>query len=462
MNISYTNLFRFFFALVDFLLINIVYLALLLNLSGIQENYTHRYTILFVVSNIAWMLSAYIASLYITDSFFNFAQFAKRTILSFILFIAAILLFIFFNDFQYSRLFVSLAIIGIGIGLFTGRGLFRWAVAYYGKQVKLNNKIVLLGYNEVSRQLANYFSANNESVLIEGYFEDVKNVHELSIFPILGNRKECVSYAMEHNVKEIYSTISPEKHVFVYKLAQVAEQHMIRFKFVPDFKTFVNHNIHMDMIESMPVLSYRSEPLEDIVAGFKKRVFDILFSVSIMIFLLSWLIPLLAILVKLSSKGPVFFVQLRSGKNNKDFRCYKFRTLTLNDDADVKQVTRNDARLTRFGKFLRKSSLDELPQFFNVLLGNMSVVGPRPHMLKHTKDFSVLSDEYMVRHYVKPGITGWAQVNGFRGEIKEAEQLRKRVACDIWYLENWSMWLDLRIIFLTFYVTFFKGDKNAF
>ena len=232
-------------------------------------------------------------------------------------------------------------------------------------------------------------------------------------------------------------------------------------KFVPDFRMFVNRNIHVDIVESIPILSFRSEPLEDIVASSKKRLFDVLFSLFIIIFLLSWLLPILAILIKLNSRGPVFFVQLRSGKDNKEFRCFKFRTLTVNADSDSKQVTRDDTRFTKFGKFLRKTSLDELPQFFNVFLGDMSVVGPRPHMLKHTEDYSRLLDEYMIRHFVKPGVTGWAQVNGFRGEIKEEEQLRKRIEHDIWYLENWSLWLDVRIIFLTFYVTF-KGDKNAF
>jgi putative colanic acid biosynthesis UDP-glucose lipid carrier transferase len=236
---------------------------------------------------------------------------------------------------------------------------------------------------------------------------------------------------------------------------------MIRFKFVPDFRMFVNRNIHVDIVESIPILSFRSEPLEDIVASSKKRLFDIMFSLFIIVFLLSWLVPLLAILIKINSRGPVFFVQLRSGKDNQEFRCFKFRTLKVNKDADSKQVTRDDSRFTKLGKFLRKTSLDELPQFFNVLLGDMSVVGPRPHMLKHTEDYSRLLDEYMIRHFVKPGVTGWAQVNGFRGEIKDKEQLRKRIEYDIWYLENWSLWLDIRVIFLTLYVTL-KGDKNAF
>ncbi|MEO5647722.1 MAG: sugar transferase, partial [Chitinophagaceae bacterium] len=179
------------------------------------------------------------------------------------------------------------------------------------------------------------------------------------------------------------------------------------------------------------------------------------------ILLLSWLVPLIALLIKLDSRGPVFFVQKRSGKNNKSFSCIKFRSLMVNGNADKQQVTRNDDRFTRLGKFLRKSNLDELPQFFNVLQGNMSVVGPRPHMLKHTQDYSRILNQYMIRHFVKPGVTGWAQVHGYRGEIKEEKQLRKRIEYDIWYLENWSLWLDMRIVFLTVYTTF-KGDKNAY
>jgi putative colanic acid biosynthesis UDP-glucose lipid carrier transferase len=193
----------------------------------------------------------------------------------------------------------------------------------------------------------------------------------------------------------------------------------------------------------------------------KKRFFDIVFSLFIIVFILSWLMPILAILIKLNSKGPIFFVQWRSGKGNKKFRCFKIRTLTVNEDAHIRQVSRNDSRLTPLGKFLRKANLDELPQFLNVLLGEMSIVGPRPHMLRHTENYSKLLEEYMIRHFIKPGVTGWAQVNGFRGEIKQQEQLRKRIEHDIWYMEHWSLWLDLRVIFLTLYRTF-KGDKNAF
>jgi putative colanic acid biosynthesis UDP-glucose lipid carrier transferase len=157
----------------------------------------------------------------------------------------------------------------------------------------------------------------------------------------------------------------------------------------------------------------------------------------------------------------VFFVQLRSGKDNRQFRCYKFRSLAVNEDANVRQVTKDDTRITKLGRIMRKTNLDEMPQFFNVLKGDMSVVGPRPHMLQHTEAYSKILGEYMIRHFLKPGITGWAQINGYRGEIKNNTQLRDRVKHDIWYMENWSLLLDIKIIFLTVYNTI-KGDKNAF
>jgi putative colanic acid biosynthesis UDP-glucose lipid carrier transferase len=194
---------------------------------------------------------------------------------------------------------------------------------------------------------------------------------------------------------------------------------------------------------------------------FFKRSFDILFSLFIILFVFSWLYPILAILIKLESRGPVFFVQLRTGRNDLLFKCYKFRSMRINKDADNQQATLNDHRITRIGCFMRKTSLDELPQFFNVLIGNMSIVGPRPHMVKHTEEYSRLTDKYKTRHTLRPGITGWAQILGLRGEVKSPEAMLKRVDADVWYLKNWSFLLDLKIIFLTFWITL-KGDKNAY
>ncbi len=194
---------------------------------------------------------------------------------------------------------------------------------------------------------------------------------------------------------------------------------------------------------------------------FFKRLFDILFSLFIIVFVFSWLFPILAILIKLESRGAVFFVQTRTGLHNEHFKCYKFRSMYINTEAHIKQATRNDNRVTRIGAFMRKTSLDELPQFFNVLKGDMSIVGPRPHMVHHTEKFSQITDQYRKRHLFKPGITGWAQISGLRGEIKNTEAVLKRVEADIWYLKNWSFLLDIRIIFLTFWIML-KGDTNAY
>ncbi|WP_448636348.1 exopolysaccharide biosynthesis polyprenyl glycosylphosphotransferase [Pedobacter panaciterrae] len=194
---------------------------------------------------------------------------------------------------------------------------------------------------------------------------------------------------------------------------------------------------------------------------FKKRLFDVVFSSLVIIFILSWLYPLIAILIKMQSKGPVLFKQLRSGRNDEPFWCYKFRSMKVNDASDKKQATKDDDRITPIGKFLRRSSLDEMPQFFNVFMGSMSVVGPRPHMLKHTEEYKAIINQYMVRQFLKPGITGWAQVNGFRGETKATEDMENRVKCDIHYLENWDSMFDVKIIFMTV-LNVMHGEDNAF
>src|SRR5690606_4828191 len=215
------------------------------------------------------------------------------------------------------------------------------------------------------------------------------------------------------------------------------------------------------LLGPVPVVSTRQEPVYDIESRFKKRLFDLAFSTLVIVLLLSWLYPVIALLIKLESRGPILFKQQRTGRDNKPFWCYKFRSMRVNSDSDSRQATRNDDRITRIGRFLRKTSLDELPQFFNVWQGHMSVVGPRPHMLKHTEEYRVIIDHYMARQFLKPGITGWAQVNGYRGETTDPRLMERRVAHDIWYLENWTAMLDVRIVFLTI-INVLVGEKNAF
>jgi putative colanic acid biosynthesis UDP-glucose lipid carrier transferase len=213
--------------------------------------------------------------------------------------------------------------------------------------------------------------------------------------------------------------------------------------------------------DHIPVIAVRAEPLESMLNRMVKRFFDFAFSCFVIVFILSWLFPILAIIIKMQSKGPVLFVQLRSGRDNLPFKCYKFRSMRMNNDSDKVQATRGDKRVTKIGAFMRKTSIDELPQFFNVLMGEMSIVGPRPHMISHTEEYSKLIDQFMVRHFMKPGITGWAQVKGLRGETKTTEAMMERVEADVWYLESWSFLLDLKIIFLTVWNSV-RGESNAF
>ncbi|HEX6913812.1 MAG TPA: exopolysaccharide biosynthesis polyprenyl glycosylphosphotransferase, partial [Chitinophagaceae bacterium] len=302
----------------------------------------------------------------------------------------------------------------------------------------------------------------SRNIAVEGFFENFDNVRELSAFPIIGSPQECLQYAIDNNISEIYSTLPARDYPFLSEMAQQAENNFIRFKFATDFQAFVPGNVHVNYARELPILSLRNEPLDDIANRLKKRVFDVFFSLFVCTFVLSWLIPLIAIIIKLDSKGPVFFIQNRLGRDLNRIRVFKFRTMrTTEADNQYKQATKDDPRVTRVGRFLRKTSLDELPQFFNVLFGEMSVVGPRPHPLKMNDDYKKIIDKYMIRHFLKPGITGWAQVNGFRGETKDLEDIQGRIEHDIWYMENWSFWMDVKIIFLTVY-NVIKGEKNAY
>lgn len=453
-----SNLFRFSFAVFDFISLNIIHFLLMLIMQDI--GISKEYVFLFFINNAAWIVCAYATALYI-GKHHSHDNFFKRSVISYFLFFGISLLFIFLYNFSYSRLFVILIFICFAATILVSRIFYVGAGYYMRKQYPLNRKVIIIGYNELSKRLYDNFSRYYRSITVEGFFEDTLQIAENGDPRILGKVGDSIKYAIENNVAEIYTTVSPEKNFHIYELAQEAEMNFIRFKFVPDFRMFINRKVHIDFARNIPILSLRPEPLENLDSQIKKRTFDIVFSLLIIFFILSWLVPIIAILIKLDSRGPIFFTQLRSGKNNRPFLCYKFRSLKVNQEAHAKQVTRNDNRFTRLGKFLRKSNLDELPQFINVFRGEMSVVGPRPHMLKHTEEYSQMLNHYMIRHYVKPGVTGWAQINGYRGEIKKKKDLRGRIEHDIWYMENWTMWLDLRIIILTVYRSI-KGDENAF
>ncbi len=445
----------------DLISLNAVLLLVSLNVDWADLLAKREYHVYMAFFNIAWLSAGFLSSLYLSKQWLDFSVFIRKTIKSFVITIVFLLVFLYLYEFQFSRFYIISSIALFGLLTLINRILFNVLVMALRSRFRMEKKVVILGYNDISKRLIRYFRSESKLVKVSGCFEDKERVNELSDFPILGGLQDCLEYVKTNNIAEIYSTLAPEKYPYLYDLAKEADKLFVHFKFVPDYNVFVNRNIYVDFVDNIPVLSLRSEPLEDTGNRIKKRLFDIAFSLFVIIFILSWLVPIVAILIKLDSRGPVFFIQQRSGKNNRPFACIKFRSLRVNDESDTKQVTRNDRRITFFGRFLRKSNIDELPQFFNVLIGDMSVVGPRPHMLKHTEDFSNIYKKYMIRHFVKPGLTGWAQVHGFRGEITNNELLRRRIEYDLWYLENWTIFMDVKIIFMTIMVTI-RGDERAY
>ena len=350
----------------------------------------------------------------------------------------------------------------LALGLLINRFLYLGIRNYYKKSDHIFKKVLILGYNETAKKLAKYFEEDGINTQLIGFMEEEGNVHELTHYPVLSGIGNTLQVAKEMNINEIFSTITPEQNKDIYDLMFQSEKECIRFKIVPNLSVFITRDVHIEYFGELPILSLRSEPLDDVGNRIKKRALDLLVSTFVIVFILSWMIPILGLLIILESRGPIFFGQLRTGKNKQTFKCLKFRSMKANNkEADLKQATRNDSRVTRIGRFIRKTSLDEFPQFINVFKGEMSLVGPRPHMLKHTSDYSKVVDDYMIRQFLKPGITGWAQINGYRGEITNPEQIRMRVNKDLWYLENWSLWLDIQILFLTVYHVL-KGNKNAF
>jgi putative colanic acid biosynthesis UDP-glucose lipid carrier transferase len=463
MNHKYTNLYRIFFLLADLIALNLLFLVLFTKVPMGNADGMKNFTILNLVGNIFWLISSYICAAYIIYKNVKLRLLGQRTALSFFIFVLAIATYVFMVGSPVSLLIVGSLIGGFGLFILISRLMLISYVLYTRTSSRFNTNVVIIGCNEISKSFTSRFYSQESSVRIQGYFDDVQPDFLNQDHPFLGPVSDCLTFSVQNHISEIYCTLSPENSAYLYQLAEEAEKHFIRFRFIPDLRKFIDRKVHVDFIDNMPVLSLRSEPMQYATAQLKKRAFDVIMSSLILIFLLSWLLPILAILIKLDSKGPVFFSQKRSGKNNREFSCLKLRTLKAHNNADAasQQVTKNDNRTTRVGRFLRKTNLDELPQFINVLTGQMSIVGARPHMLKHTVDFSSQENEYMVRHLSKPGVTGWAQVNGYRGEINKPGQLRQRIAHDIWYIENWNLLLDIKIVLLTIYVTF-KGDKNAY
>lgn len=352
--------------------------------------------------------------------------------------------------------------------LFTASVSWRILIREILKKIRQreNNQrnMIILGSGNVATELYQKLVRNiHNSYKFRGFFDD--NVSEIQIneqtHQIAGSLTDVIGFLEQNEIEEVFCALPAGDDRKAIPILNFAENNLIRFYFVPDFKRFLNKKVNLQFLDDIPVVSLRNEPLTYYPNRLVKRVFDFLASVIFLITLFPILLLVLGFVIKLSSKGPIFFTQKRTGEKGKEFTCIKFRSMDQNKYADEVQCTKGDSRVTRVGAFLRKTNLDETPQFLNVLLGDMSIVGPRPHMVKHTDEYSALIDKYMLRHLSKPGITGFAQVTGCRGETKDIREMEKRVIRDVWYFENWTFWLDIKIIFQTAFLML-TGDSKAY
>ena len=320
---------------------------------------------------------------------------------------------------------------------------------------------VYVGCGQNMRELYVEMMESASGYSVCGYFANGQHEQFDGEIFYLGRPNEAVAWLEKNKVHQVYCSMPSKENKTIELLIHWCEKNFVQFFSVPNMCNYEKRRMWLYMIGDVPILSIHREPLSDIDNRFVKRSFDLLISGLFLCTIFPFIYLIVGIIIKTTSPGPIFFKQKRTGINGKEFLCYKFRSMKVNKDADIIQTTKNDPRKTKFGNFIRKMNIDELPQLINVFWGDMSLVGPRPHMLKHTDEYSALIDNYLVRHRVKPGITGWAQVTGYRGETELLSQMVGRVQADIWYMEHWSFLLDLHIVYLTI-VNMLEGEEKAY
>jgi putative colanic acid biosynthesis UDP-glucose lipid carrier transferase len=408
--------------------------------------------------NIVWISIAFFIKFYSVYRFTTPVEIISKIVKQGILFL---LFIIAFFPFAKQAVFSGQAIAFFMVTTMTACIVFKILLFYYLKKYRIITgsnfrNAVIIGYTPEAIRLKKVFEERNDyGYRFLGFFSDKKANEN-----IRGKLDTLKPFIIDNRVDEIYCSLNEITNEQLKDLVDFADENNRVIKFIPDTKEIFAKNLKIDYYEFFPVLSLQRTLLHEPAIKAFKRSFDVMFSLFVIFCILIWLVPILALMIKLESKGPVFFKQGRPGMNEDEFFCYKFRSMHMNAYTE-QEASKNDPRVTRLGRFLRKTSMDELPQFINVLVGDMSVVGPRPHLWSQNKAYGRKVKKYMVRHYVKPGITGLAQVRGFRGEIETEEDMINRIKYDVFYIENWSFILDLKIILQTV-INIFKGEDKAY
>lgn len=417
-------------------------------------NYVH-YSLYQII---AWTIISYFSGFYgvyrYTEPITILSKIAKQAVIFTLVIIA-------FFPFAKNTIFSGQRIAEFMVAGFSFITIFKFLMFYALKQHRITSgknlrKVIIIGCTPQALRLKSLFETRVDyGYHFMGFFSDKKTNVEVK-----GKTADIPAYATENNIDDIYCSLNDISNTNLKDLIAYAEENDKTIKFIPDSNEIFSKNLRIDYYEFFPLLSLQQSPFDEPIAKIAKRVFDIVFSFSVIVLLLSWLTPIIAIFIRAESKGPIFFKQSRAGINGEHFSCFKFRSMQVNDRTHQLAV-KNDPRVTKVGRFIRKTSLDEMPQFLNVFLGDMSVVGPRPHIEPINTKYGDRIKKYVLRHRVKPGITGLAQVRGARGEISTDEDMINRIKYDVFYIDNWSILLDIKIIIQTV-VNIFQGDEKAY
>jgi len=449
-----------FFPLV-FLAIDLI----LLNASFLAANYikffefwyvNDNYPLLLLFLNITWVVLFIVFRLDEFNREASVLDHINQVLIALVTNLAIIFsMWVITKSYFYSRGHLFYTFLSFTILLNSWRFLFYYVLRYYRARGFNIRNVLIIGYGETSRLLENHINKNpNLGYNLLGYLDDNYKKARASIYHL-------ESFCKQNAVDLIFCNFSNLSENQTKEIIDYAENNLIKINVISRFSNFYGRNLTFEKYGHIPVISINTIPLDSEVNRLIKRSFDVIFSSLVLICIFSWLVPIIALLIKLDSEGPVFFKQRRHGRGNKYFSCFKFRTMIINNDSDHKQATKSDPRVTRIGSILRKTSMDELPQFINVFKGEMSIVGPRPHPIKLNEEFSSKIDRFFQRHMVKPGITGLAQAKGYRGETAQFSDMSGRIRLDKFYVRNWSLTLDFKIIVLTFF-SLIRDSQKAY
>lgn len=453
----YSKYFPAIFIVADLIVLNLSYtLASYIkfgrHLFGVEE-----YVQLQMALNVVWILIFFSSRLHNLNRDHRLADQINKILTSLVINVSFVLTLWFVFNLDYSRQLIFLTFFFFSTSAVAWRISWFYLIRFYRKRGFNVRHVAMVGYEDLAERMIRFIQHNpGLGYKLVGVFDD-KNLDKKEY---VGTIDEVEKYVSNNPVDIVFCNLNVLNQQRLQRLVDVADNNLIKVKILSQFSKMELDNLTLQKYGIIPVLNVNAIPLDNALNQFVKRAFDILFSSLAILLLCSWIFPIISLLIWIESPGPIFFKQRRHGKNNRTFDCLKFRTMVMNTEADHKQATKNDSRITRLGRLLRKTSLDELPQFINVFLGDMSVVGPRPHPIKLNEEYQPSIEKFWQRHAVKPGITGLAQAKGYRGQT-DLNAMSGRVKLDRFYVKNWSLLLDLKIISLTIYA-FVKGSENAY